>query len=1132
MPIRLKKLKKPLIHSLTNNMKNALYKKILIPAISVVSLLSAFAQAGAQTEDSGIPENLAPLAQELGCETQEECAKAFDSNFEKGIELAEKYKVYSAEQQKIAQSFRQEVINKLIGVGDDNFEEEILKIAQEILKKPTLAKTLQVDKEEVEAVQTIITEVKNAGVNVDVCSRPANLLSREELIACLEASKKLAGQSSIVEKYIPKGIKEKTRMLDATVGLDAALARGEYADLGKTSEEVGQKCLRPDSESLKVCDEIAEKYFGPEGVKELAAARAQTARAGDFYLKNLANLELVTPDGQKISGKNAIRTTCDSAFQNRNIGLAKACGEFAVKNGLADKNEVEEGLKIFESFASKPQINFDDCRNNPESCRDFMPEEFRKDFDSEIKIYEIMKAEMGFDPVECERGNVDFEIGRKCFEASKKALPKLKEIAADYPEVQRMISEIEFGLKRETEQNQRGDDFGKFFNQQGGPGGCKNEQECFAYCNDPAHGAECISFGAKHEVFQGNEAVERFQRYNDVLTSPSPFNYNQAGQYGQYPTDDNRGYVNQDRFNVSGPSGPSPECFAAIQSGDFVKAKEICSAPANPYQYQPSQIPPYPIYPDNRYSSIPNYQQSSAPVNRICPARPEFDCQSGYQKIYKTTADGCSISECVPVSVSSYPSSSYSSYYYNSASSCPSNLLGSGCHDMGNAHFNGAMDQYVPYGGSTVKNCSTEYINGCTVWGSSSSYSYSSYNYNSSCPSGVASLLGSGCHYMYNDSSGNSIYCNGEMTKSAKAGDTATTEGCSSGNYSSYSYSSYNYVPPTGQREQIWNSYGLRSWIRTDADLARIESLKQACANVTSSSWDIWLPGAGNYQNVDFGMPDETKCRSWTPGSSSSYSYSSYPSSAYSSYSYSSYPSSAYSSYSYSSYSSYGYTGSCSSSLINLLGTGCHYMHNDSSGNAIYCNGEMTKSAKTGDTATTEECSSGGYSSGGYYSSYSYSSYYSSSASNCPTNLLGSGCHDMGNAHFNGAMDQYVNYGGSVVKNCSIEYINGCTVWGSSSSYSYSPASSASYSSYDPSTACAQAGGTWDGSYCQMPNTASSAAYSSYNAIDPSTACAQAGGTWDGSACQMPNSGSSSSATQNPALVIWLFNKIINFFSR
>ena len=352
---------------------------------------------------------------------------------------------------------------------------------------------------------------------------------------------------------------------------------------------------------------------------------------------------------------------------------------------------------------------------------------------------------------------------------------------------------------------------------------------------------------------------------------------------------------------------------------------------------------------------------------------------------------------------------------------------------MGNAHFNSAMDQYVLYGGSTVKNCSTEYINGCTVWGSSSSSSYGT--------------------------------------------------GSSS---SSYSYSSYNYTPPSGQREQIWNSYGLRSWVRSDADTTKIETLKQACASVTYGSGDIWMSGAGDYNSSNFGMPDEAKCRAWTPSSSSSYSYS----------------------------------------------------------------------------------------------SYNYSSYYSSSASTCPTSLLGAGCHDMGNAHFNGAMDQYVLYGGSTVKNCSTEYINGCTVWGSSSSSSYSsypssayssysyssydasascvqyggtwngsycqysssssysPASSASYSSQDYSAACAQAGGTWDGSYCQMPQ--SSSAYSSYYSsaaysspsYDPSAACSQSGGTWDGTACQTPNSSSSSSVTQNPAAAGWLFKGIINFFSR
>ena len=60
----------------------------------LASLLAAFSfqLALAETE---IPENLAPLAAELNCQTKEECAKAFDSNFEKGIELAEKYQVYS-----------------------------------------------------------------------------------------------------------------------------------------------------------------------------------------------------------------------------------------------------------------------------------------------------------------------------------------------------------------------------------------------------------------------------------------------------------------------------------------------------------------------------------------------------------------------------------------------------------------------------------------------------------------------------------------------------------------------------------------------------------------------------------------------------------------------------------------------------------------------------------------------------------------------------------------------------------------------------------------------------------------------------------------------------------------------------
>src|SRR3989344_5339883 len=74
--------------------------------------------------------------------------------------------------------------------------------------------------------------------------------------------------------------------------------------------------------------------------------------------------------------------------------------------------------------------------------------------------------------------------------------------------------------------------------------------------------------------------------------------------------------------------------------------------------------------------------------------------------------------------------------------------------------------------------------------------------------------------------------------------------------------SPYHYPSPTPsscQKEQVWNDNGLRSWIRADADAARIDSLKQACAKVPQSA-NIWTPSAGTASSGDFGMPDPEKC--------------------------------------------------------------------------------------------------------------------------------------------------------------------------------------------------------------------------------------------------------------------------------
>ena len=117
-------------------------------------------------------------------------------------------------------------------MSEENFEEEIVKIAKELLKKPKLAKSFQLDKDAVSAAETIVAEVKNAGVDVDICSQSAETLSREQLIGCLEASKKLAKKTS-VQKYIPKGVIEKTNMVDMAYSLDEAFYQRRLSGIGE-----------------------------------------------------------------------------------------------------------------------------------------------------------------------------------------------------------------------------------------------------------------------------------------------------------------------------------------------------------------------------------------------------------------------------------------------------------------------------------------------------------------------------------------------------------------------------------------------------------------------------------------------------------------------------------------------------------------------------------------------------------------------------------------------------------------------------------------------------------------------------------------------------------------------------------
>ncbi len=134
-------------------------------------------------------------------------------------------------------------------------------------------------------------------------------------------------------------------------------------------------------------------------------------------------------------------------------------------------------------------------------------------------------------------------------------------------------------------------------------------------------------------------------------------------------------------------------------------------------------------------------------------------------------------------------------------------------------------------------------------------------NTNSSCPSGQM-----WCPGLYG---GAGSCVNGSTCPTV--GSTGTNNGptaCSSDRYwcasANTCISNDSTCAPTNstavaQREQIWNSKGLRSWIRTDADQSRIDQLKTACANVTNMA-NVWLSEAGNSTSKDFGFPSADKC--------------------------------------------------------------------------------------------------------------------------------------------------------------------------------------------------------------------------------------------------------------------------------
>ncbi len=1155
----------------------------------------------AQTETTAvsvdIPPELVPLAQDLGCQTSTECAEKFDANIEQGIALAQKYDIYTPEQKKLASTFKTEVLERLSAVSQDNFEEEILALADKILKeKPALAKTMGVTRQAVSAAETIVDTVKNAGVDIRTCQKSPEDLSREQLIACVKAGNDLSNKGKSVEDYIPKG-NVKAEEVGRMLKLEDSLLAGEYSGLGKISaEQAGQICLKPGSESISDCDRIAEKFFGAEGVKSLQEARQQTTRIKEYYKEGIERMELVTPDGQKLIGKGAIKNACNSAFEGNNLGLARACGNFAVKNGYATQEEIENGLKILETFSQKGQgVDFDNCRFNPESCREFLPDEFRSQFDSQFEIFRIMSESIGFDPARCEN-SYDSDISRRCLEGAKKALSQVEEIAKNSSEARRIVDEIRSHITEGERMTSKLDEFNQDLSRGGmtGPGGCRGPEECFKYCSQPGNSAECISFGAKSQIFEQNTVVQRFNAVNEQFNMPQ----NQPYSKYPYPSQDNNNFPNTNTFPIGQnqnqysqypypyppsqqPVGPSPECFAAISSGDFAKAKTTCSSAtenyprpiAEPFPVCPAYAMPSPC-PEGQMRQqasdargclaygactvIENYKPiDTSPrcaasgtywngTNCVpyqeqdtnCPIMPTVtSCPAGQEKYETYSSKGCgvyygcrTITTTTPCPASQYwnglactesptprcssdqwwdpviqscksspiptvGSCNYSAQYWKpSTSQC---MPRTNCYETANSEYNSMECQgvrgstTVSYGcGSLTTQATCQASPGCG-W-ANGACGGSMTTSTGACPSG---------QYWYTPPSGGAGYCitnTSFMSGSCPAGYHPHGEsgGFCMNDQENYSGTCYNsagtstitcpqqtYTAPTG-------GYGCGGY-----------STQTSCQTVNGCSWqnNACMPTSSTYNTCPSGQYWYTP-----PSGGAGYCMSSTTTGS------TACPSDQYWNGSACVANSTTYTADPSAACAQGGGTwntssnycqiptcpSGQYWYTPPSGGAGYCMSSTT----TGSTA----CPSDQYWNGSACVSST------TSTSTTDTASMSAACAQAGGTWSGSAcqMPTTTATGGSA--SCaSNQYWDGSACVSSTTSTSTSDTASMS-------AACAQAGGTWSGSACQMPTTTSSTTTSSTTSggggSDPATMCAQSGGTWSGSACQMPTTTSSARA--------------------
>ena len=288
-----------------------------------------------QTEEARITSALKDLGTIYGqpVETVAEAQKICDTEkfLSDCAEIGKKYDLYTAEEEKKVDVILENI--KTVGINDlkQCTTDECLiavakRLASEIGKKnPTLAGQLDLTAKKVAEIEKITLSSKEAGVGFKACRE---MDPDQATIELLRSCAKLAKHKD-VEKYISKDDNDNdaVKNFDKMIDFRQALSTGSLQCGDNTVEGCGNFCLNPSADKRdgstnaipQVCRQIAEKFFGKDGIKQLEGVYTNVSQITDFYNKKAENFSFTTLDGKTLTSLEAIGAYMEEQGRTGNV---------------------------------------------------------------------------------------------------------------------------------------------------------------------------------------------------------------------------------------------------------------------------------------------------------------------------------------------------------------------------------------------------------------------------------------------------------------------------------------------------------------------------------------------------------------------------------------------------------------------------------------------------------------------------------------------------------------------------------------------------------------------------------------------------------------------------------------------